>query len=56
MHMLIYEHSRWIPFFLVAHGMETSCMALAKMLVLGRLVKHVQSASVTRLIAARQDM
>jgi hypothetical protein len=51
---LLYDHAQWVSIFLVAHGLETSCMAMAEMLVLGRLVKHAQGA--TQLAAARRVM
>ena len=43
--LLLSRHSHWVSVFLVALALETSCLTLAKMLVLGRLVKHIEGAT-----------
>jgi ribosomal protein L32 len=43
--LLLSRHSHWVSVFLVALALETACLTLAKMLVLGRLVKHIEGAT-----------
>jgi hypothetical protein len=43
--LLLSHHSHWVSVFLVALALETGCLTLAKMLVLGRLVKHIEGAT-----------
>ncbi len=52
--LLLSSHATWIAVFLVAQGLETFCLSLAKMMMLGRLIKHVQGAS--NLALARRTM
>ncbi len=52
--LLLSSHATWIAVFLVAQSLETFCLSLAKMMMLGRLIKHVQGAS--NLTLARRTM
>lgn len=42
--LTLYAQASWVAVFLVAQGLETLCLTLAKILVIGRLIKHLQSA------------